>query len=235
MTIDYIEWIVPLGHYPIHSTRDQRDEPVQTSLPQHHSSIPTAAWLIALAAVLLAGFTLAATLVLRGAQDSLRLAIDRLGADIVVVPLGAEAKAESALLMGAPTRIWMPAEDLQKVQQIHRGGGSLAAAFPLQPGKCRRVVRSPTCSWSPMTPPPISPCAPGWTRTWAAALSLKLGEVVGGQFIFVPDGAENIELYGYFLTLKGKMARHRHRARPIHLYDLRNRQRRVAHLHHPRG
>ena len=62
---------------------------------------------------LLTGTTLATTLVLRGAQDSVRLALTRLGADVVVVPLGAEGRVESALLTGMPTGVWIVARVVQ--------------------------------------------------------------------------------------------------------------------------
>jgi putative ABC transport system permease protein len=34
---------------------------------------------------------------------------------------------------------------------------------------------------------------------------LSLGETVGGSTVFVPEGEQNIKLYGYFLTLKGNL------------------------------
>ena len=49
---------------------------------------------VSLCALLVAAFVLFTTLVMRGAETSLRLAINRLGADIVVVPEGSEAKIE---------------------------------------------------------------------------------------------------------------------------------------------
>ncbi len=47
---------------------------------------------VILCALLVAAFALFTTLLMRGAETSLRLALDRLGADIVVVPSGAETK-----------------------------------------------------------------------------------------------------------------------------------------------
>src|SRR5512137_355707 len=73
---------------------------------------------VALCALLVAVFALFTTLLMRGAENSLRLAIDRLGADIVVVPEGAEAKVESALLMGVPASVWMPQENVNKIAAI---------------------------------------------------------------------------------------------------------------------
>ena len=71
-------------------------------------------WVIGLCAFVLAAFTVGTTLIMRGAETSLRLALDRLGADIIVVPQGSETKAETALLMGKPASIWMPAANQQK-------------------------------------------------------------------------------------------------------------------------
>jgi putative ABC transport system permease protein len=67
-------------------------------------------WVVALCALVVAAFALFATLLLRGAATSLELAADRLGADIVVVPEGAQTEMEGALLMGVPAQFWMPGE-----------------------------------------------------------------------------------------------------------------------------
>jgi putative ABC transport system permease protein len=73
---------------------------------------------VSLCALLVAAFALTTTLLMRGAENSLRLAIDRLGADIIVVPSGNQAKIESALLMGVPARFWMPQNNLDKIAAI---------------------------------------------------------------------------------------------------------------------
>ena len=49
-------------------------------------------WVVVLSALVLAAFALFATLLLRGSAESLRLAVARLGADIVVVPDGAQTE-----------------------------------------------------------------------------------------------------------------------------------------------
>ena len=51
---------------------------------------------VALCALLVAAFALFTTLLMRGAENSLRLAIDRLGADIVVVPEGSRGQRSRA-------------------------------------------------------------------------------------------------------------------------------------------
>ena len=65
-------------------------------------------WLLGLCALCIAAFAVATVLVVHGAQESLHLAADRLGADVVVVPRGAETQVDGALLMGTVSRTWMP-------------------------------------------------------------------------------------------------------------------------------
>ena len=73
---------------------------------------------VLLCALIVAALSLSILLVGRGAEDSLRLAYARMGADIVVVPQGAEFEVENALLMGEPARVWMPEENLSKIAAI---------------------------------------------------------------------------------------------------------------------
>lgn len=61
-----------------------------------------------------AGFLLSTTLIIKGAEYSLDSGLKRLGADIIVVPAGSEQKVETALLIGKPTDVWMPEENLNK-------------------------------------------------------------------------------------------------------------------------
>ncbi|MDF1515635.1 MAG: hypothetical protein P1S60_17635 [Anaerolineae bacterium] len=58
-------------------------------------------------ALLMAGFVIASTLIIGGANNSLNLALDRLGADIIVIPEGHEQRLQRALLMGIPVQCWM--------------------------------------------------------------------------------------------------------------------------------
>src|SRR4030042_3269424 len=73
-----------------------------------------------------AGFLLAMTLIIAGAQHSLDSGLKRLGADILVVPKGTESKVGMSLLMGKPVKVWMPRDNLQKVAAIP----AVAAAPP---------------------------------------------------------------------------------------------------------
>ena len=75
-------------------------------------------WLLGLCAFCIAAFAVTTVLVVHGAQESLRLAADRLGADVVVVPRGAETQVDGALLMGTVSKTWMPSADVARIAAI---------------------------------------------------------------------------------------------------------------------
>jgi putative ABC transport system permease protein len=155
-----------------------------------------------LCALLVAAFALSTTLLMRGAENSLRLAIDRLGADIVVVPTGSEARMESALLMGSPAKFWMPQENVVKVAAIP----GVEAASPqlylatLTGASCCSVPDMFMIAFDPATDFTIQP----WLSQ-AVANDLRLGEVVGGRYIYATEGGQNIKVYGSLLTLKANL------------------------------
>ena len=152
-----------------------------------------------LCALLLAAFALFTTLVMRGAETSLRLTIDRLGADIVVVPEGSEAKIESALLMGIPARFWMPQDNLKKLAAID---GVQVASPQLY---LATLTGAECCSVSDMFMIAYDPGSDFTVQPWlkgGLGNGLRLGEVVGGSYISATEGEQNIKLYGYLVTLK---------------------------------
>jgi putative ABC transport system permease protein len=154
---------------------------------------------VSLCALLLAAFALFTTLVMRGAETSLRLTIDRLGADIVVVPEGSEAKIESALLMGIPARFWMPEDNLNKLAAID---GVKVASPQLY---LATLTGAECCSVSDMFMIAYDPASDFTVQPWLKGdlvNGLRLGEVVGGSYISATEGEQNIKLYGYLVTLK---------------------------------
>ncbi|MHB9031871.1 MAG: ABC transporter permease [Anaerolineae bacterium] len=149
-------------------------------------------------ALLVAAFTLLTTLLMRGTATSLQLATDRLGADIVVVPSGAELQVSNALLMGSTTHFWMPAEDLRKVAAVE---GVEIASPQLY---LSTLSNAPCCSVPDMFVVAFDPSTDFTIQPWLVnkiGHGLALGEAVGGQYIFVPDDSEHIYMYGYTLTL----------------------------------
>ena len=158
--------------------------------------------IIVVCAFLVAGFALATVLIVHGANDSLRLTQQRLGADIVVVPKGTEQTVEGALLMGSPVKVWMPTSSVQKILAVD----GVAAASPQL--YLASMINSSCCSVPNMFMVAYDPSTDFTIQPWLKAKlgsGLALGEAVGGTFVFVPPGEKNILLYGYGLTLKANL------------------------------
>ena len=151
---------------------------------------------------MVAALSLSILMISRGAEDSLRLAYERMGADIVVVPRGAESKVENALLMGEPAQVWMPEENLKKVAAIP-GVAAVAPQIYLSTMK-----DAPCCAVSEMFVVVYDPATDFTVEPWLErelGRDLGLGEAIGGRYVFVPPGEQKIEMYGYYVDLKGNM------------------------------
>ena len=155
------------------------------------------------AVLAISGLLLVVTLIIAGAQNSLNSGLQRLGADIIVVPAGTESQVENALLMGKPTNVWMPSTNLQAVANIpgvqsvspQQYLGSLYGASCCSASEMFIVV------FDPKTDLTISP----WLEK-NLGRPLEKREVIGGTFVFVTPGENFIKLYGYDLTLKGNLS-----------------------------
>jgi putative ABC transport system permease protein len=159
-------------------------------------------WAVGLCAFLVAGLALGTAIILRGADTSLQLANERLGADVIVVPEGTVDKVEGALLMGHTTRVWMPAANLEKIAAVP----GVAVASPqiylstLENASCCSQPNMFLVAYDPATDFTLEPWLKG-----NIGHGLKLGEVVGGSNVFVPQGEQNIQIYGYLVTLKANL------------------------------
>ena len=159
-------------------------------------------WVVALCALVVAAFALFATLLLRGAATSLELAADRLGADIVVVPEGAQTEMEGALLMGVPAHFWMPEENVAKLAAIP-GVEAVSPQIYLA-----TLVGASCCSVSEMFMIAYDPETDFTVRPWLEErlpAGLGLGEVIGGDYIFATEGEDGILVYGDLVKLKGNL------------------------------
>ena len=154
--------------------------------------------------MLLAGLMLSSTLVLSGMESGLRTGMERLGADIIVVPYhGFEPiVAKGALLTGEPVSgYWMRADNPDKVAQVE-GVEQVSPQIYLQ-----SQTGTPFCSaeelyivaFDPKTDFTIQP----WLRERLNS-PLGLWEAIGGDCVTVPPGAP-ITLDGYQLDLVGKL------------------------------
>lgn len=159
---------------------------------------------IFLAVMGVAGFLLGTTIIIEGARYSLQSGMERLGADILVVPEGTEVKIESALLMGKPVDAWMPRDNIQEVARI-QGVAAVSPQIYL-----KSMFDAPCCAVSEMFMVVFDPATDFTVTPWLEnnlGRPLEVGEVIGGIYVFEPDGSENIELYGYKTDLVGNLQR----------------------------
>jgi putative ABC transport system permease protein len=159
-------------------------------------------WVVGLCAMLVASLALATSLIVRGAETSLNLAIDRLGADILVVPQGTESKVETALLMSTPISVWMPKSVVGQIAGI-AGVEKVSPQLylsSLHGASCCSVSDMFLVAYDPATDFTVEP----WVKQ-KVGNDLRLGEAVGGTYVYVPNGEQNIKVYGYFLTLKANL------------------------------
>ncbi len=142
------------------------------------------------------------TLIVTGSRNSLQAGLERLGADVMVVPEGAQDKVESALLMGKPTNVWMSADYLKKISSIY-GVGKVSPQIYLQSlyaASCCSVSETFLVVFDPDTDFAVTP----WLKS-KLGRGLAQNEIIGGSYIFVPEGQQYIKLYGCNLTLAGNL------------------------------
>ncbi len=150
----------------------------------------------------IASFLLSTSLIINGAQNSLDVGLRRLGADIVVVPEGTETKVETALLMGKPTSVWMDDTMLERVRSVP-GVERVSPQIYLS-----SLYGAACCSVSEMFIVVFDPETDFAIQPWLErklGRDLRKGEVIGGTYIFVPDGEKSIKLYGSELVLRGNL------------------------------
>jgi putative ABC transport system permease protein len=139
------------------------------------------------------------TIVLRGVHTSLEVGRARLGADLVVVPLGYEASAQEAFITGQPTSFYMSDE----VE------GQIAALPGVQKTSSQVFVQTLTnarccigefflVGFNPMTDFTISP----WLVTHLGTNTLDPFEVIAGDRILLREG-DSATFYGTVFTVAG--------------------------------
>ena len=148
------------------------------------------------------GSTLLATMILRGAEDDLRLESERLGADLVVLPKGSDAQPEGALFLGGPSTARMPESVTQKIAQVP----GVAAVSP------QLFLASVSGAASPADPETFlvafDPSTDFTVRPWLRSPgegSLKLGECFVGSQLSVPGGDGVLRTFGPELTMKARL------------------------------
>jgi putative ABC transport system permease protein len=104
--------------------------------------------------------------------------------------------------MGVPTEVWMPQGNLGRIAAVP----GVEVVSPqlylstLTGASCCSVEHMFLIAYDPETDFTVEP----WLIDKLGD-GLHLGEAVGGTYVFVPEGEQNIKIYGYFVTLKANM------------------------------
>jgi putative ABC transport system permease protein len=144
------------------------------------------------------------TLIAKSIGHSLQVGSERLGADIVVVPAGKEMETQQALLLGKPVSgAWMPADNLDRVAQVDGVATNVSPQLFLE-----TLIGVACCSawemfmigFDPQTDFTVTP----WLRE---KLNQSLGprDVIGGDWVFVPEETGKIIIYGVKVNLAAKL------------------------------
>lgn len=155
-------------------------------------------------AALVAGLALCATFVVRGAEDSLRSNLQRLGADVLVLPWGTiTEKIGGVRLMSAAIDRWMPRAYADQVAKVP-GVAAVSPQLHLATLKNSPYGQRPEVflvAFDPASDFAVQPWLEG-----GAQRALGRGEVYAGAQIVVPAG-ERLAVFGYELRLAGRLLR----------------------------
>ena len=164
------------------------------------SSYPV--WLISLCSCVVVCLALCTVMLETGARVSLQLAVGRMGADIVVVPEGAEASFQTAMLMGGAAEARMPRArlaELAGVPGVAQVSPQLYVAS-IDGAACCAVDEVTLIVYEPSTDFTVAPFLQS-----RLGRSLNRGESIGGADIAPKPGEPGITLFGYDLTLAGRL------------------------------
>jgi putative ABC transport system permease protein len=154
---------------------------------------------ILVCAILVAGLSLSATLVVQGAQAGLKRNLGRMGADIIVIPWGTMSEDfDGAHLAGMMTERWMPRTYVDRILTV-QGVEVVSPQLYLS-----TISDSPFSSMPEMYLIAFDPVTDFVLEPWLEhdpIGALRLGEAVGGVAVSDPDGDQKIQIYGYPLLL----------------------------------
>jgi putative ABC transport system permease protein len=153
--------------------------------------------------LVLAAFLMSTTLLTKSIGHSLQVGTERLGADIVVVPAGKEMETQRALLLGKPVSgAWMPAENVDRVAQVE-GVAKVSPQLYLE-----TLTGAACCSAWDMFMIAFDPETDFTVTPWLREKSNEpLGprDVIGGDWVFVPEATGKVMIYGVEVNLAAKL------------------------------
>ena len=159
-------------------------------------------WIVAICAGLVVAFIIGATLVINGSQESMQKVMERLGADITVIPSGNQTIVEQAFLMGVPVDIWMNRDVVDEI-------AAMEGVAIVSPQLFLSTMRGASCcSVSDMFMVAYDSATDFTVHPWMEdnlGRELKLGEAIGGVYISDSEGRDDILVYGYSIELLGNL------------------------------
>lgn len=156
--------------------------------------------ILLLAVTVVAATLFAATIFASGMRNALKIGTYRLGADVLVVPAGAEVQARTALLTGEPTTFYMPRDVLDKVRKVE-GVRRASPQLFIKPAQftCCYNVEVFLIGFDPQSDFTVKP----WLDKHLNR-PLKVNEIIVGRDIPVVPG-DTIPFYGSAFDVVGKM------------------------------
>lgn len=159
--------------------------------------------MVFLCVALVSGSAVLSTLILWGAEENLRQSVDRLGADIIIVPWGTDRwEIEDTRLMGLQTEGWLSRADLDRVSSVP----GVAIASPQL--HLATLEDSPFCAEAEMFVVAFDPATDFTVQAWLPVPlehGLRVGEAIVGSQISAPAGAQSLMLLGYEFALTGRL------------------------------
>jgi len=159
--------------------------------------------LICLFILVLSGFLLGTTVILRGMEESLRTGMERLGADLVVIPYDVTEQAQEAVMIGRlGTKDAMPADNVHRILEME----AVERASPQL--YLNTIIGSPYSTADELF---IVAFDPETDFTILAWLKKKLAgqfgmrDAIGGSLINVIDPSDQIFVNGYGLSFVGNL------------------------------
>ncbi len=154
--------------------------------------------------LVLTGFLLGTTVILRGMEESLRTGMERLGADIVAIPYDVTEQAQKEVLAGRllATRDSMPADHVQRIVEME----AVERASPQL--HLHTIIGSPYSNADELFLVAFDPETDFTILSWLKDKlpePLGIGDAVGGASINKIDPSEHILVSGYELALVGNL------------------------------
>ena len=153
--------------------------------------------------LVLTGFLLATTVILRGVEKSLRTGMEKLGADIIVIPYDITEQAQQEVLAGKlGSTDWMPADNVRRISEMEAVEkvsprlylGSIKGSSYSTDNELFVIAFDPQTDFTILC----------WLKDKLKE-PLKIGEAIGGALINKVSPSGHVSMNGYELILVGKL------------------------------